>query len=330
MLTKAQGQYQAVVDALKAFPTEFGDSNFVLDVQKVLVDAYAKTGQSTEAQAVLDAMVTAAPDAKQIETAARAAYFAYRGERETLDEAGDPEERKRLTMSMAETLGLANQKASPSYSELFNEAKLWVELEDWEKSKTKLEDILQRFSDGENADKVQRFVTPTLASVQLELGDREACKALLAPLVIGDDALLKSEAVTVTLARAVFGEIVGSGTRVQQVPGVMGSDDELEFLSSRLNTFSKQARDKGAFCRYHARKFDYVHALWVWGQKNESRRGSAKRVLDNYVSVVLLDDRQFTTVDTACAGDDTPAQDKGLFGNDVLSSRYRWLLSRVR
>ncbi|MEO1700043.1 MAG: tetratricopeptide repeat protein [Planctomycetota bacterium] len=329
LLTKARGQYQEVIDTLESFPTRFGDSDFVLEVQKILADAYAKTGQGAEASKVVEAMVAAAPDAKQTGEAAMDVYYVYQGARDELDalETVDADERTTLTRNMADALALANGiKASPGYALLYKEGKLWMELGEFERAKTTLESVVARFSEGDKATNVQRYVTPDLAEALIELGDREGAKALLAPLVIGEEAPLRTEGVTLLLCRAVFGEVVGSGTRVQQVPGVMGTDEELDFLVKRINTFGKSAEDKGDFCAYHARKFDYVFAFWVWGQENDTRRDSAPRVMNNYVSVKLFNDRQFTSVDGNCNESEELA---GTYGNDVLASRFRWLLERV-
>lgn len=327
--------YGEVIDVLGEFPTRFGDSSYVIPVQKMLADAHAKLGQGEEAKAIVAKMREAAPDSRETAAAAMDVYFVYRDERDALDEAGDadPAEREAITRNMAEALELANGIVpSPQYAYLDREADLWIELGEFEKAKVQLEAVVAEFQDDEKyGESVKKFGIPNLAEVLLMEGDREGAKALLAPLVIGEDALLSTTRPTLLLCRAVFGEVTGSGTRVQMVPGAGGTDEEMQFLVGRLETFASSADSKGEFCTYHARKFDVIFAYYVWQQKNDTKLGSAKRVMDNYVAVKLLGDTQFTIVDEACSNEErTEDELVEEYGGDVLSSRFRWLFPRVK
>jgi len=327
--------YGEVIDVLGEFPTRFGDSNYVLPVQKMLADAHAKLGQGEEAKAIVQKMREVAPDSRETAAAAMDVYFVYRDQRESMDEAGDadPAEVEAVTRNMAEALELANGiVAKPQYAYLDREADLWIELGEYQKAKGKLEAVVAEYADDEKyGENVKKFGIPNLAEVLLMEGDREAAKALLAPLVIGEDALLSTVRPTLLLCRAVFGEVTGSGTRVQIEPGAGGTEEEMQFLVDRLETFASSADSKGEFCTYHARKFDVIFAYYVWQQTSDTKIGSAKRVMDNYVAVKLLGDTQFTIVDEACSNEErTEAEMVEQYGGDVLASRFRWLYTRVK
>lgn len=326
---KSKAAYERLLAGIEEFPSEYGDSRYVLDIQKMLADAYAKTEQPAKAKEVLTAIVESSPDAPQAGDAAMDVYFAYSSARDGLGEDADASAKDAMTREMAEALELANRISSPSYSRAYNEAKLWNELGDFEKAEAKMTAVVDRFGNGDNAEKVQNFVIPSLAEVLIAKGDRQAAKELLAPLVIGEDAPLNTTSVTLTLAKAVFGEVTGSGTRVQQIPGAGGTDDEMSFLLKRIDVFGKQAQNAQRGCDYHALKFDLIFGYWIWGQQNDGKKDSAKKLMGNYQNMVLLGDRQFTSVDDACNSEDTAPETKALYGNDVLSSRFRWLAQRV-
>ena len=232
---------------------------------------------------------------------------------------------------MASSLQVANGiTTSPEFKNLRAETKLWLELQEWEKAKDPLERLASRFKDDATYGKtVATQVTPDLAECLVELGDMEVAKNLLAPLIVGPDAVLKSRRPTLLLSRAMLGSINGgNGERVTATRGAGGTDEEFEFITGRLNTYALSG-DKWFACDWYEAKFLSIYAYYVWGLQDDRKAASAKRIMDDVV-LTLENVRQFELVDTYCSSEETAAAMRARLGDGALSARFRWLYEQTR
>ena len=153
------------------------------------------------------------------------------------------------------------------------------------------------------------------------LGEVAEAKDLLSPLVVGEGAPLRSRRPTIILGRAILGDITGGGSRVQQTPRRRGTDEEFRFLTRRFDTFAKSATS-GARASGKQAKFMSIYAYYVWGQSNDLKLATAKKVMDD-VLLFLENDRQFSTVDENCSDEEGDAAFRDRLGAGVLAARYR-------
>ena len=158
----------------------------------------------------------------------------------------------------------------------------------------------------------------------------EAAKNLLAPLIVGEDAVLKSRRPTLLLSRAMLGSVNGGGAgeRVTATRGAGGTEEEFQFITGRLNTFAMSG-DKWFACDWYEAKFMSIYAYYVWGLQDDRKAASAKRIMDEVV-VTLENDLQFSVVEENCSGEETEPALRARLGNGVLAARYRWLYEQTR
>lgn len=324
--------FAKVIEELKDFPLNHGDSSLLLKAQGILVDSYAKTGAAEDAAAIVANMVADNKDAKETSKASLDLYQALNTRRDQLLEAGDAEANgeaiAKTTRDMAQALQVSND-VKAQYVNMRRESKLWLELDEWSEAKKVLEKLVARFQDDEKrADAVTKSITPDLVECMIELGEVNEAKALLTPLIVGEGAPLKTRRPVILLSRAMLGSITGSGSKVKQLPGAGGTPEEFEYLTGRLNSYA-QSGEKWNSCQWYEAKFQSIYAYYVWGQQDDRKLATAKKLIDDVV-VFLENDLQFSDVDQDCNDEEGDATYRRRFGNGVLSSRYRWLLQRTR
>ncbi|MEM9800796.1 MAG: hypothetical protein AAGA20_10765 [Planctomycetota bacterium] len=324
--------YQQVIEQLEGFASRHGDSGrIVVQARSILVDSYAKTDQAAKAAEVVEEMRREHPDNPATASASIDLYLALRQRRARLEEGGaEADAVAKVTREMANALKVANEiSAQPDYSRLRNESKLWFELQEWEEAKRPLERLVDRFGDDpKRKDDVTKLIVPDLAEAMIELGDVTAAKDMLAPLVVGDDAPLRFQRPTILLSRAMLGSVTGTGSRVQNTPGAGGTEEEFAFITRRLDTFATSGQ-KWTSCDWYEAKFQSIYAYYVWGQQDDRKLATAKKVIDD-VLVFLENDVQFSKVDEICSSDDEDPAIRRRLGDGVLSARYRWLYDRTR
>lgn len=330
--------YESIVDLLKDFPRNYPDQKSLPTARLLLVEAHGKLGQLDEAEAVVKDMVEAAPDEKRTSDAERSFYVSLKASRDGFEnEDGEPTDYDQwleLTRRMAVAISGANERAAkPKFDELLAEVDLWSKIDEFENVQSSGERILTVHGGTEDAREkklLNEFVTPKMGEALVSLNQREDAYALLAPLIIGEDAPLRTNSATRILARAMFGELSGQGLRVQVVPGITDLDkDEVDFVVGRLDTFASQAEGAGDPCAYFQAKFDAMYARHAASLKLDQYVGRAGKLMEQFLTVIMGGDRQFTRVDEACNGDSTTGRLRSTLGGDVLASHYRWLLGQV-
>ncbi|MBL6756890.1 MAG: hypothetical protein ISQ11_10810 [Planctomycetes bacterium] len=327
--------FAKVIEELKDYGTTYGNAGkFVIRAQSILADSYAKSGDAASAAAIVAEMVASSPDAPETASASIDLYLALNARRDRMEAAGvpDPNAYQKVTGEMAKALEFANGiTPSPEFKNLRAESKLWLELQEWQKAKSPLERMASRFKDdAEYGRTVATQVTPDLAECLVELGEMEVAKNLLAPLIVGEDAPLKSRRPTLLLSRAMLGSVNGGGggERVTATRGAGGTEEEFQFITGRLNTFAMSG-DKWWACDWYEAKFMSIYAYYVWGLQDDRKAASAKRIMDEVV-VTLENDVQFSVVEENCSGEETEPALRARLGNGVLAARYRWLYEQTR
>jgi len=323
--------YPRVIEGLKDYATTHGDAGkLVVRAQKMLATSYAKLGDAQHAAEIVAEMIRDYPDNKETASSAIDLYTALKKRRKLLAAEPEPDAEaiQGVTLDMANALKVANGAvASPEFTNLRTEGNLWEELQMWAEAKRPFERIVTRFRDDEQYGKaVIDHVIPDLADAMVRLGEVAEAKDLLSPLVVGDDAPLRSRRPTMILGRAMLGDIVSDGTRVTRTPGAGGTDEEFAFLTKRFDTFTKS--DEGWTCLWYEAKFMSIYAYYVWGQSNDLKLATAKNVLDDMLGF-LENDLQFSAVDTSCTEDETDEDARKRLGSGALSARYRWLYERT-
>lgn len=328
-----EGGFAKVIEELKDYSTTYGNAGkFVIRAQAMLADSYAKSGDAASAAAIVAGMVESNPDAPETASASIDLYLALKARRDRLANGGadDPTGYSALTRDMASALKVANGiTPSPEFKNLRAESKLWLELGEWADAKDPLERMASRFAGDERYGKtVVNQVTPDLAECLVELGQVIEAKDLLAPLVVGEGAALKSKRPTLLLAKAMLGTVTGNSGRVSATPGAGGDDAEFEFITGRLNTFALSG-DKWVACDWYEAKFMSIYAYFVWGKQDDRKLASAKRIMDDVV-LFLDNDLQFSLVDEYCSSEETEATLRARLGQGALAARYRWLYEQTR
>ncbi|QDV08236.1 hypothetical protein Poly30_37720 [Planctomycetes bacterium Poly30] len=332
---KSEGEdasgYEAVVKRLKDFRTDYSDvGSIVLKCQAMLADAYAKLGETAKAEAVVMGMIADEPDASETGRAALDLYQAYKDRRTRLESAAEPdvEAIAAATLDMAKALSISNGiTPGVPYNYLRNESLLWLEIDRWQDARGPLEKIVKRFlDDDEVKDKVIKQVIPDLAEALIETGAVAEAKDLLSPYVIGEDAPLGTRTPTILMSRAMMGSIVGSGTNVQTTPGAGGTEEEFDFITSRLDTIENSLT--AWTCEWYEAKLAAIYAYYVWGQDNAKKLETAKNLIDDITSF-MNGSTEFELVDEGCNLEEVDAQMRRRLGSGTLSSRYKWLYRKT-
>lgn len=330
-------RFQKVIDRLESYVVTYpGTGQTELQVQSYLVDSYAKLGQATEAAAIVAKMIAENKGAQATSVAAYDLYNAYKDrlaelvvvEGEERDDAAITETR----LNAANAITVANSAvASPNYVQLRTEGELWLALGDYEKAKGPLEKLVNKFQDDEERrPSVIKFAIPNLAETLLELGDPQTAKDLLAPYVFDESAEIRlaSRKPTLLMTRAMVGSIVGSGTKVSGTPGAGGTEEEFAYITKRLTTI--EGSMSKYTCAWYEAKFLVTYAFHVWGKDDDRKRKTAKKLLDNILTM-KGGDAQFSFVDQSCTPEKAEdRRDAERLGKGVLASRYRWLYSKTR
>ncbi len=324
--------YEAVVTRLKDFQNDYGSiGSIAIKCQGMLAGAHAKLGNTSEAEAVVQAMIASDPDSRETASAALGLYQAYKSRRDLLmtSDDTDPEAVAAATLDMARALSVSNGiTPGVAYNYLRNESILWLEIDRWQEARGPLEKIVKRFLDDEEVGtKVVKQVIPDLAEAMIETGAVTEAKDLLTPYVMGEDPPLKTRTPTILMSRAMVGSIVGKGTAVQATPGAGGTEEEFEFITKKLDTIENSIPSWTA--EWYDAKLAAIYAYYVWGQDNGKKLETSKRLIDDIMSF-MDGDATFKLVDDACNLEEVDPALRRRLGNETLSSRYRWLFSKTR
>ena len=324
--------YEAVVTRLKDFQRDFaGIGSIALKCQGMLAGAHAKLGQTAEAEAIVQAMIGSDPDSRETGSAALGLYQAYKDRRDVLltSDEPDPEAITAATEDMAKALSVSNGiTPGVEYNYLRNESLLWLEIDRWAEARAPLEKMVKRFLDDEKVGpKIIKQVIPDLAEAMIETGAVAEAKDLLSEYVIGEGAPLGTRTPTILMSRAMVGSIVGKGTAVQATPGAGGTEEEFDFITSKLDTIENSIPSWTA--EWYEAKLAAIYAYYVWGQENGKKLETSKRLIDDIMSF-MDGDPTFKLVDDACNLEEVDPLLRRRLGSGVLSSRYRWLYSKTR
>ena len=324
--------FEAVVTRLKDFQAEYGGlGSIALKCQEMLSNAHAQLGQTAEADAIVQAMIESDPESRETASAALKLYQAYKDRREALtsSETPDAEAISAATLDMAKALSVSNGiTPGVSYGYLRNESLLWLEIDRWAEARGSLEKIVKRFlGDEEQGETVIKQVVPDLAEAMIETGAVGEAKDLLSPYMLGEDAKLKTRTPTILMSRAMVGSIVGEGTAVQATPGAGGTEEEFDFITSRLNTIEDSIPSWTA--EWYEAKLAAIYAYYIWGQDNVKKLESAKSQLNDMMSQ-MDNDPTFKLVDEACNAEEVDPALRRRLGNGILAARYRWLFAKTR
>ena len=114
------------------------------------------------------------------------------------------------------------------------------------------------------------------------------------------------------------------------VPGAGGTDEEFLFITEKLTSIQKVGGPKWANCQWYEDKLAEMYAFYVWGQRDDRKKATAKSMMDG-TQPFIEGDATFAVVDEFCTTDEeTPADLKARLGNGTLRARYQWLWSKTR
>jgi len=210
-------------------------------------------------------------------------YLKLQTAQQKLAESKDPADQKKakdLLRQMAGYLEVGNSKgANPSFANLRNESKHWMDLQEWAKAEALLTKIREKFTGVEaNQSDMERYVLPDLGRALAMQQKMVDAAAVLAPLVEAKKATLET---TVLYARTLAGYAeltfndAGKPQNVRTVAGVGGKESleqSLELFGKLLETV--KARDGSFTPPWLDMKFDQLYAMHV-ASKLDGKFGDA-------------------------------------------------------
>jgi tetratricopeptide (TPR) repeat protein len=317
--------YQRVVDYVQDFYTKHPEQNKLVPwTMQMVVKSHLGLGDRAAARDMLTKLVESYPDAKKTSQASIDFYKALNTAR---DAATDADEQTTILREMAQHLERSNAAAaSPSFTNLRNESRHWMELAEYENASKSLGRILTKFEGDEaHAKSLRDYVIPDLGECYIQLKRLAEAKAVLDPIVVNAEKR-PAKATIINWCMAVTGWLEGSGSKIERVPGAGSTDEEFQLVVDSMSSIAAGG-DKWVSCDWYYHKYMVVMAYYVWGQQDSRKLDSAKNQLGTIEAEL---DAQFTGVDEYCSSADTPADLRETLGQRTLQLYYQWLRSELR
>lgn len=194
---------------------------------------------------------------------------------------GDQQRVRELTREMARFLAIGNEIAGePSFVNLRQESKHWMELQEWAQAETVLRRLVSTFGgegSAEAAD-VQKFVLPDLGKALIRQQKVDECARVLKPLV---DQKIATRETGQVYALALCGWAVydEEQDRVVEIPGVGGSDEVFDAGTQLLAKL--EASETKWTPPWYELKFDQTYAWYQWGQIDGKKLDTARSGLNS-------------------------------------------------
>ena len=324
--------YAAVIenarDYYRLFPEQ---TSFAPWTMRLVGSSLVRAGELDEAKSYLELALERYPDSKHVAIFAIVLYKELKERHATAD--GD--QRVWLLRQMAELLEVANEAAtSKSFQNLREESRHWFDLQEWEKARSRLEELITEFgADDAHEEDLVRYVKPDLSHVLLELHRTGEAHAILSVLV-GRTDRKPSKRTLLDYTRAVTGWVEGDAFDIRIVPGAGLTAAELRDATEKLNAMAGGVEKKWT-CEWYDLKFRLAYGYHVWataegGPRDSRKQDTARAQLDVLVQDLGADFRgsaHVPGVDRTC--DEDPERAPAL-GEDVLRRRLVWLWKKVR
>jgi hypothetical protein len=307
--------YQQVIDYLKDYSQTYADqlklANWAVDnVMRSHIFLEDRDG----ARADLERMVELAPNEDRTRQASVRFYNTLKS---ALEGAEDPTV---ILTEMAEHLHRANQTSSASFANLRRESQHWSELERWAEAEESLTKILTRFADDpEQAAGIESFIKPDLGIALIKQQKMDAAKAILNPLVMGENAR-PSKKTIMNWSRSIVGWVEGE-RQMSIIVGAGGTDEELQEVVTKISAIAASG-DKWVDCEWYEQKFLVAYTYFVWSQTNSSKKDSVKGQISDITDMTGTD---FKELETWCDHEETPEAVRARLGNGTLKARFQWL-----
>lgn len=248
----------------------------------------------------------------------------------TLDELRDQatgEEQRQILREMAELLKVANSILEPHFQRMRNESRHWMDLGEYGEAERILVRLTNEFgSEPEHQGTMNQHVLPDLGQVLLLNDKVDQAKAVLAPLVVPEDATPSKQTV-LHYCRSVSGWLTGGGREpVEEVPGAGGSEEEWQAVVDNLRRIYGSERDAYS-CPALQYRLMYLWAYYAWGREDSRKVDSAKNQFAQFEAP--FGDKNFSEIDDAC----DQAEDEALrerLGGGVLQDRFQHLARLLR
>ncbi|MFT7668469.1 MAG: tetratricopeptide (TPR) repeat protein [Planctomycetota bacterium] len=326
-------KYSEVISTSAKYYEDFPDQTNMAPWTMGMVGAsYAKTEKIAEAKAMLLELMANYTDSVRISPLSNSIYAELT---KSLEGTTDPAKRAELLTEMALLLETGNSTApKPSMTNLRNESKHWIELENWEKAVAVLERIVEKFGDDpEQSKSMAAYIKPDLAQSYLELERVAEAYVILSEMMSSLDGK-PSKRTGFNYARSVIGWVHGSASDIVEVPGAGQTEEAMKEAVDKLNSLSNSVKEKWT-CEWYELKFMQAYGYYRWataegGPKDGTKMASAKRQLDNIVQQLGINFKGkdgVPGVDQMCVQDEDRASQ---LGEDVLRRRMVWLWGKVK
>ena len=321
--SKKPEDWNKVAELLEGYERRYeGQSNFSAAAMRMAAEARLALDEFDKARAIYDRMSADAEIAKKRDTASLAIsiHDVFKKRRDDAEKAGDRATYEDLTRRMAELLTAVNSgEGAPSFPNLRNESKYWMELGNYVEAERVLRKIVANFQKSNPAD-IENFIAPDLGHALLEQKKVADAYATLSPLAAG--AKKPSKQTVIDYARSVFGwieEDPEGGTDYVRIPGATQDPKVIEDAFGKLLAIS--GGETSWTAAWYPLNFDVLYAYWVWGQVDSKQMEAAKNAMKRFTTDSL--DQQYSGIDRELekAGGELNRK----YGDGVLRKRYIWL-----
>ena len=288
----------------------------------MVMNANLRTDNLEGAKAIHAQMVELYPESKRTGAASLQFYNTLQADQEAALKAGDKEEATDMLREMVRLLALGNGATpSPSFANLRQESRHWVELREWAAAEAVLQRIAARFA-VERPDEMARYIVPDLGHTLL--AQKKVVEAHRVLLPLNDGIKKPGKQALLDYCRSVSGWVEGAVGVWEVVPGAGEDDAEFQLVVDSLNAICNSG-DKWE-CEWYANKFALAYTYYQWGQRDSRHLASAKRQLGT-----LRDElgATFGGVESACKEAADAALVKA-FSGDILRRRYIKLWESVK
>jgi outer membrane protein assembly factor BamD (BamD/ComL family) len=314
-IAREAGDWSSAIAIYRTLPDEFPTQKSLSTVSLYYcVNGSAEIGRLDDADAFLERMIEEYPQDKYTGQAAGQLYNAY-AERFT-NAAEGSEERLDYGRRAANALSLSNRLADdPGFTRLSNEAKLWLDAQEWETAEEILRDLIAKYEgDVDRARNLEKQIKPWLGEVLIGQRRMEEAYLILDPLVpLFDDKeteLKPAQETVVLFCKSVAGWVEGDPSNPTVVPG-RGGDEAFEKAGPWWRKLS--GTEDNYSCPWYEFEFQRAFTYWQWSQVNTSKADYAQSL----VRTMRTDTESFALIETAC-------------GDDRLRRLYQWLSSQQR
>ena len=314
-IERESGEWSTAIAIYRTLPDDFPTQKSLATVSLYYcVNGSAEVGRLDDADSFLERMIEQYPQDKYTGQAAGQLYNAY-AERFSNAVEGSAE-RLDYGRRAANALSLSNRLADdPSFPRLRDEAKLWLDAEQWETSEAILVDLIAKYeNDKDRARNIQKQIKPWLGKALMGQRRMEEAYLVLDPLVpLFDDKesdLKPAQETVVLFCKSVAGWVEGDPANPSVVPG-RGGDAAFEKAGPWWRKLS--GTEDNYSCPWYEFEFQRAFTYWQWSKINTSKSDYAKSL----VRTMRTDTEGFALVEETC-------------GEDRLRRLYQWLAGLQR